>query len=97
MGARLTRSDFQWVYTDEPHTSRRRQMLRTYTPMNAVHVEGNSSVFLRRRKIPSNQATDGLRLAHRSSSRHHRSRADHHGRARSRSLVEVRLAVDLRD
>ena len=28
MGARLTRSDFQWVYSDEPHTTRRREMLR---------------------------------------------------------------------
>lgn len=28
MGARLSRSDFQWVYNDEPHTTRRREMLR---------------------------------------------------------------------
>lgn len=28
MGARLARSDFQWVYNDEPHTTRRREMLR---------------------------------------------------------------------
>ncbi len=30
MGARLTRSDFQWVYSDEPHTTRRREMLRMF-------------------------------------------------------------------
>lgn len=30
MGARLTRSDFQWVYSDEPHTTRRREMLRKF-------------------------------------------------------------------
>ncbi len=30
MGARLSRSDFQWVYSDEPHTTRRKEMLRMY-------------------------------------------------------------------
>jgi sphingolipid delta-4 desaturase len=30
MGARLSRSDFQWVYSDEPHTTRRREMLQKY-------------------------------------------------------------------
>lgn len=30
MGGRLSRSDFQWAYNDEPHTTRRREMLRMY-------------------------------------------------------------------
>ncbi|CAF3321179.1 unnamed protein product [Rotaria socialis] len=30
MGHRLSRSDFHWVYSDEPHTTRRREMLQKY-------------------------------------------------------------------
>ena len=33
MGARLTRSDFHWDYSDEPHTTRRREMLRRSSPI----------------------------------------------------------------
>lgn len=31
MGGRLTHSDFRWVYNDEPHTTRRKEMLRMYS------------------------------------------------------------------
>ncbi|CAF0882733.1 unnamed protein product [Didymodactylos carnosus] len=30
MGGKLARSDFHWVYTDEPHTTRRKEMLVKY-------------------------------------------------------------------
>lgn len=30
MGASVTRSDFAWVYTDEPHLTRRKEMLKKY-------------------------------------------------------------------
>lgn len=30
MGQRVSRSDFDWSYTEEPHATRRRQMLKKY-------------------------------------------------------------------
>ena len=44
MGARLSRSDFHWVYTDEPHTTRRREMLRTYSCHDRI-VLSNQFLF----------------------------------------------------
>jgi hypothetical protein len=57
MGARLSRSDFQWVYSDEPHTTRRREMLRMYQLL----IDQFERFFsFDNRKISCNQKIDGL-------------------------------------
>ena len=55
MGARLTRSDFQWVYSDEPHTTRRREMLRKFD----LRLEQKNVFSFSFRKIPTNKTIDG--------------------------------------
>jgi hypothetical protein len=57
MGARLTRSDFQWVYSDEPHTTRRREMLRMLIYFFKSKKYIYSSFYFR--KIPANKTING--------------------------------------
>ena len=57
MGARLARSDFQWVYSDEPHTTRRREMLRKFDLCLFLSI--NEKAIFIFRKISTDQTTNG--------------------------------------
>jgi hypothetical protein len=93
MGARLTRSDFQWVYSDEPHTTRRREMLRMliYFFLNRTKY----IFFFYFRKISSNKTTNGPWLAYRCSSYCHCINTTSNGHCSTRSSMEICLAFHL--
>lgn len=37
MGAQVSRSDFNWSYTDEPHATRRKLILAKYPKVSILH------------------------------------------------------------
>jgi len=62
MGAKVSRTDFEWTYTEEPHASRRKEILREFEELqfNFETRLGNRFLFIKFftfRKISRDQET----------------------------------------